>query len=43
VNRGRGGYYLLQRDGAVERVVRDLDVFEAKSVPPAPGRYRQAG
>jgi hypothetical protein len=21
----------------------DIDIFEAKTVPPAPGRYRQAG
>jgi proteasome accessory factor A len=34
VHRGRGQYYLLQRSGAVDRVVRDLDIFEAKSVPP---------
>jgi len=34
VHRGRGEYYLLQRSGAVDRVVRDLDIFEAKSVPP---------
>jgi len=43
VNRGRGGYYLLLRNGAVERAVRDIDIFEAKTAPPAPGRYRQAG
>ena len=43
INRGRGLYYQLQRDGAVERTVRDIDIFEAKTVPPAPGRYRQAG
>ncbi len=43
VNRGQGGYYLLQRTGAVERAVRDIDIFEAKTVPPPPGRYRQAG
>jgi len=43
VNRGRGGYYLLQRHGAVDRAVRDIDIFEAKTTPPAPGRYRQAG
>jgi len=43
VNRGRGGYYLLQRDGGVERAVRDIDIFEAKTLPPAHGRYRQAG
>ena len=43
VNRGRGGYYLLLRNGAVDRAVRDIDIFEAKTVPPPPGRYRQAG
>ncbi len=42
VNRGRGGYYLLLRQGAVERAVRDIDIFEAKTIPPPPG-YRQAG
>jgi len=34
VHRGRGLYYLLQRAGAVERAARDIDIFEAKSVPP---------
>jgi proteasome accessory factor A len=34
VHRGRGLYYLLQRAGEVDRVVRDLDIFQAKSVPP---------
>jgi proteasome accessory factor A len=43
VHRGRGLYYLLQRSGAVDRTARDIDIFEAKTVPPAPGRYRQAG
>jgi proteasome accessory factor A len=43
VHRGRGGYNLLLRNGEVERAVRDIDIFEAKTVPPAPGRYRQAG
>jgi hypothetical protein len=33
----------LQRSGAVERTARDIDIFEAKTVPPTPGRYRQAG
>jgi hypothetical protein len=28
------------RSGAVDRTVRDIDIFEAKS---GPGRYRQAG
>jgi proteasome accessory factor A len=43
ISRDRGLYYQLQRDGAVERTARDIDIFEAKTVPPAPGRYRQAG
>jgi proteasome accessory factor A len=38
-----GLYYQLQRSGAVERTARDIDIFEAKTVPPALGRYRQAG
>ena len=43
VTAGAGGYYLLQSDGQAERAVRDIDIFEAKTVPPAVGRYRQAG
>ena len=43
INRDRGLYYRLQRGGAVERTARDIDIFEAKTVPSAPGRYRQAG
>jgi proteasome accessory factor A len=43
VHRGRGLYYQLQRSDAVDRTARDIDVFEAKTVPPVPGRYRQAG
>jgi hypothetical protein len=31
------------RSGAVERTVRDIHIFEANPVPPAPARYRQAG
>jgi hypothetical protein len=42
-NGSHGLYYRLQRSGAVERTARDIDIFEAKTVPPAPGRYRQAG
>jgi proteasome accessory factor A len=38
VDRSRGLYYLLQRSGAIERTVRDIDIFEAKSVPPILGR-----
>ena len=36
VHRGRGQYYLLQRSGEVDRVVRDLDIFEAKPGCPVP-------
>jgi proteasome accessory factor A len=43
IHRGHGLYYQLQRDGAVERTARDIDIFEAKTVPPAPSRFRQAG
>jgi proteasome accessory factor A len=43
IHRGRGLYYQLQRSGAVERTARDIDIFEAKTVPPPHGRYRQAG
>jgi proteasome accessory factor A len=43
INRDRGLYYLLQRRGAVERVVRDLDIFEAKSIPPQTTRARLRG
>jgi hypothetical protein len=27
----------------IGRTARDIDIFEAKTVPPVPGRYRQAG
>ncbi|MGH3320412.1 MAG: Pup--protein ligase [Streptosporangiaceae bacterium] len=43
VNRARGLYYLLERKGMVDRVTRDLDVFEAKSVPPQTTRARLRG
>jgi proteasome accessory factor A len=43
ISRGRGLYYELERSGAVERTARDIDIFEAKTIPPPPGRYRQAG
>jgi proteasome accessory factor A len=43
VRRGRGLYYLLQRNGAVERVTRDLDIFEAKSIPPQTTRAKLRG
>jgi proteasome accessory factor A len=43
IRRGRGLYYLLQRDGAVERVSRDLDIFAAKEVPPQTTRAKLRG
>jgi proteasome accessory factor A len=43
IRRGRGLYYLLQRDGAVERVTRDLDIFTAKEVPPQTTRAKLRG
>jgi len=43
VRRGRGLYYLLKRDGAVDRVTRDLDIFQAKSIPPQTTRAKLRG
>jgi proteasome accessory factor A len=43
IHRGRGVYYLLERDGLVERITRDLEIFEAKSVPPQTTRARLRG
>ena len=43
INRNRGLYYLLERRGAVDRVARDLEIFEAKSVPPQNTRARLRG
>jgi len=43
IDRRRGLYYQLQRSNKVDRAARDIDIFEAKTTPPVPGRYRQAG
>jgi proteasome accessory factor A len=43
IHRGRGLYYLLEKRGAVTRVTTDLQVFEAKSVPPQTTRARLRG
>ncbi|HMA47225.1 MAG TPA: proteasome accessory factor PafA2 family protein, partial [Frankiaceae bacterium] len=40
---GRGLYYLLERNRTVERVTRDVAVFEAKSCPPQTTRARLRG
>lgn len=43
IRRSRGVYYLLERRGAVDRIVKDLAVFEAKSVPPQTTRAKLRG
>lgn len=43
VNRDRGLYYLLERNGSVRRASTDLAVFAAKSVPPQTTRARLRG
>ena len=43
VNRRRGLYYLLEKSGAVERATTDLQVFEAKTLPPQTTRARLRG
>ncbi|WP_375498910.1 Pup--protein ligase [uncultured Jatrophihabitans sp.] len=43
ISRTRGLYYLLQRKHAVERVASDLEIFEAKSVPPQNTRAKLRG
>lgn len=43
IRRGRGVFLLLEQGGAVERVSRELDVFSAKSIPPATTRARLRG
>ena len=43
ISRDRGLYYLLERKGAVARVVNDMRVFEAKSLAPQTTRARLRG
>lgn len=43
IHRDRGLYYRMEKAGLVERVTRDLDVFEAKSKPPQTTRARLRG
>ncbi|HSV67341.1 MAG TPA: Pup--protein ligase [Mycobacteriales bacterium] len=43
IHRGRGLYYLMERRGAVDRVGRDLAIFEAKNVPPQTTRAKLRG
>jgi proteasome accessory factor A len=43
IHRRRGLYYLLERAGRVERVAGDVEIFEAKSVPPQTTRAKLRG
>jgi proteasome accessory factor A len=43
INRRRGLFYLLQRHGRAARVCSDMEVFEAKTVPPQTTRARLRG
>jgi proteasome accessory factor A len=43
IHRERGLYYRLEKAGAVKRICRDLDIFEAKSVPPQTTRAKLRG
>lgn len=43
ISRRRGLYYLLERNGLVERVTHDVAVFEAKSLPPQTTRAKLRG
>ncbi|GAB3994978.1 Pup--protein ligase [Nocardioides marmoraquaticus] len=43
IHRDRGLYYLLEKRGLVKRVVDDLAVYRAKSVPPQTTRARLRG
>ena len=43
VRRGRGLYNLMQRRGSVDRVVRDVEIFEAKETPPQTTRAKLRG
>lgn len=43
IRRSRGLYYLLERRGAVSRVTRDVEIFQAKSVPPQTTRAKLRG
>ncbi len=43
INRERGLFYLLQRHGNAVRVCSDLEIFEAKSLPPQTTRAKLRG
>src|SRR3712207_1138855 len=43
ISRTRGLYYLLERNGQVDRVAHEPRIFEAKNVPPQTTRARLRG
>jgi proteasome accessory factor A len=43
ISRRRGLYYLLERKGLVQRVANDLEIFEAKTLPPQTTRAKLRG
>ncbi|MCF6743123.1 Pup--protein ligase [Blastococcus sp. KM273128] len=43
ISRTRGLYYLLERNGQVDRVAHELRIYEAKNVPPQTTRARLRG
>jgi proteasome accessory factor A len=43
INRHRSVFYLMEKQGLVERVTTDVQVFEAKSVPPQTTRAKLRG
>ena len=43
IMRSRGLFYLLERRGMVNRISNDLEVFEAKSIPPQQTRAKLRG
>jgi proteasome accessory factor A len=43
INRRRGLFYLLQRHGRATRITSDLEIFEAKTLPPQTTRAKLRG
>ncbi len=43
INRSRGLFYILQNSGFASRIASDLEIFTAKSVPPATTRAKLRG
>ena len=43
ITRSRGLYYLLERKGLVDRVCSDLEIFQAKTLPPQTTRAKLRG